>query len=81
MSSKSLARLRAKTDRDLANLATKQLNRARTLAHGGAYREAADLYVYTTKLLKLAPSAETARVEALRAQVRELVELPVSAIA
>ena len=81
MSGKSLTRLRAKTDRDLAILITKQLHRSRTLAHAGAYREAANVYLSAARLLKVTAAAEAGRVEHLRAQVRELVELPLGAMA
>ncbi len=77
MSSKSLTRLRARTDRDLAILAAKQLHRSQALAQAGAYREAADLYLLATKLLKVTPSSEASRLESLRAQVRNEIELPI----
>ena len=81
MSSKSLARLRAKTDRELVILTTKQLEQSRNLANAGDYRKAADLYVFAAKLLRVTAPAEAARIEPLRAQVRSLVELPLGAIA
>jgi hypothetical protein len=81
MGRKSLAQLRAKTDRELAILVTQQLLRSKTLAHLGEYREAADVYLLAAQLLKVTAPAEAARVEHLRVEVRELVELPIVAIA
>jgi hypothetical protein len=81
MSSKSLARLRAKTDCELAILITRQLQRSRALAQAGEYREACDLYVHAVKLLRVTAPAEAASVQALLAEVRPLVELPLGAIA
>jgi hypothetical protein len=81
MGRKSLAQLRAKTDRELAILVTQQLQRSKTLVYSGEYREAADVYLLAAQLLKVTAPAEAARVEHLRVEVRELVELPIVAIA
>jgi hypothetical protein len=83
MITKSLTRLRAKTDRELAILVTKQLHRSRKLARAGEDREAASGYVLAEKLLKVAAMApaEAARLEKLRSEVRQLIELPATATA
>jgi hypothetical protein len=81
MSSITLARLRAKTDRELAILVTKQLERSRNFANAGDCREAADLYMFATQLMTVTAPDDAARLDRLRAQVRELVELPLRAIA
>jgi hypothetical protein len=83
MKTKSLNQLRAKTDQELAILVAKQLHRSRQLVRAGQYIAAAKLYSEAVKLLhvaELAP-ADAARLEKLRAQVRQIVELPLGAIA
>ena len=81
MSSKSLARLRAKTDKQLVILVTQQLQRCRTLAYAGEYRLAREVYQFATKLLMVTSPSEAAQLESLHAQVRQLVEVRVSAMA
>jgi hypothetical protein len=81
MRSKSLARLRAKTDRELAILVTQQLQRCQILASAGEYRLASELYQLATKLLMVTTPSEAAPVQSLHAQVRQLVEVRFSAIA
>jgi hypothetical protein len=79
----ALARLRAKTDRDLCTLIARQLHRSRKLAARGAYRDAAAEFLSAKALLAVAgiPPAERARLEHLMHKVRQTIELPVSAVA
>ena len=81
MMTKSLARLRAKTDQELAILVRKELQRARTLAHGGEYQQAAHSYTLAANLLKVTLPSVVERLEPLRAEVRNLIELPLGATA
>ena len=50
----ALARLRAKTDRELSILVARQLHRSRKLAGNGAYRDAAQEYLTAHALLAVA---------------------------
>jgi len=79
----ALARLRAKTDQELGILITRQLNRSRKLAARGAYHDAANDFLAARDLLAVAniTPAERARLERLLHEVRQSVELPVSAVA
>ena len=79
----ALARLRAKTDRELCILITKQLHRSRKLAVRGAYGEAAKDFLAAKALLAVAeiPRAERARLERLMHNVRQTIELPITAVA
>jgi hypothetical protein len=79
----ALARLRAKTDRDLCTLIARQLHRSRKLAARGAYRDAAKDFLTAKALLAAAgiPPAERARLERLMHKVRQTIELPVTAVA
>jgi len=79
----ALARLRAKTDRELCVLITRQLQRSRNLASCGAYSDAAKGYLAAQNLLAIAdiPPAERARLERLMHEVRQVIELPTTAVA
>ena len=79
----ALARLRAKTDRELTVLIARQLHRSRKLAARGAYQEAARNFLSARGLLAVAdiPPAERARLERLMHQVRQTIELPITAVA
>jgi hypothetical protein len=79
----AIARLRAKTDRELCTLATRQLQRSRKLASRGALSEAARDYLSAQALLAVAdiPVAERAKLERLMHEVRQTIELPRTAVA
>ena len=79
----ALARLRAKTDRDLGVLIAKDLQRSRKLSASGAYQDAAKTYLNARSLLAVTnvPPAERARLERLMREVRQTIELPFSAVA
>ena len=79
----ALARLRAKTDRDLGVLIAKALQRSRKLSARGAYKDAATTFLNARSLLAVAnvPPAERARLERLMQEVRLTIELPISAVA
>ena len=79
----ALARLRAKTDRELGILVARQLNRSRKLAARGAYRDAAKDFLDARALLAVAeiPPAERRRLERLMHKVRQSIELPATAVA
>ena len=79
----ALARLRAKTDRELCTLIARQLHRSRRLAGRGAYRDAAKEFLTAKALLAGAgvPPVERTRLERLMRKVRQTIELPVSAVA
>ena len=79
----ALARLRAKTDRELGILVARQLRRSRKLAALGVYRDAAKDFLTARDLLAVAnvPAAERARLERLMHEVRQTIELPVTAVA
>ncbi|MEO8595129.1 MAG: hypothetical protein ABI759_17550 [Candidatus Solibacter sp.] len=79
----ALARLRAKTDHELSILIAKQFRRSRKLASRGAYRDAARSFLAARDLLQVAnlTASERAELEALMAEVRLTVELPVGAVA
>ena len=79
----ALARLRAKTDRDLGVLIAKDLQRSRKLSARGAYQDAAKTFLNARSLLAVAnvPPAERARLERLMQEVRLAIELPISAVA
>jgi hypothetical protein len=79
----ALARLRAKTDRELCILIARQLRRSRKLAARGAYRDAAREFLKARDLLTVAeiPAAERVRLERVMHEVRRTVELPVTAVA
>jgi hypothetical protein len=79
----ALARLRAKTDRELGVLVGRQLRRARKLAGRGARRDAAKDYLTARVLLTVAdlPPAKRARLECLLHDVRKTIETPMSAVA
>ena len=74
----ALARLRAKTDRELGILVARQLHRARKLAGRGAYRDAAKDYLTAKALLTVAdiPPAKRARLECMMQEVRQTIERP-----
>jgi hypothetical protein len=78
-----LARLRAKTDRELGILVAKQLHRARKCAGNGAYRDAAKEYLTAKALLSVAdiPPARRARLECMMNEVRQTIERPLTAVA
>jgi len=78
-----LARLRAKTDRELSVLVARQLRRSRKLALNGAYRDAAKDFLIARAILQVAniSAAERQCLERLMAEVRQTVELPVGAVA
>ncbi|MCX6627837.1 MAG: hypothetical protein NTW28_09435 [Candidatus Solibacter sp.] len=79
----ALARLRAKTDQELCTLVARQLKRSRRLAGRGAYRDAAKDYLTAKALLAVAdiPAAERAGLERLMQEVRQTIELPMTAVA
>jgi hypothetical protein len=79
----ALARLRAKTDQELGVLVARQLRRSRKLAARGSYRDAAKEYLSARALLAVAniPAAERASLERLMHEVRQTIELPVTAVA
>ncbi len=79
----ALARLRAKTDEELCVLIARQLHRSRKLASRGAYCDAAKDFLSAQTLLAVAdiPAAERTRLERLMHEVRQIVELPVRAVA
>jgi hypothetical protein len=79
----ALARLRAKTDQDVCTLIARQLHRSRRLAARGAYQDAAKDFLSARALLAGAgiPPQERARLEFLMHQVRQCIELPVTAVA
>jgi len=79
----ALARLRAKTDRELSILVARQLHRSRKLAGKGAYRDAARDFLTARALLEVAnlSPAERASLERLMYEVRKTVELPITAVA
>ena len=79
----ALARLRAKTDQQLCILIARQLHRSRSLAGRGDYRDAAKNFLTAKALLTVvdAPQAECARLERLMHEVRQNIELPVTAVA
>ena len=79
----ALARLRAKTDQELCILIARQLHRSRRLSGRGAYRDAAKVYLTAQALLAVAdiPLAKRARLERLLQEVRQDIELPVTAVA
>ena len=79
----ALARLRAKTDQELCILIARQLHRSRKFAARGAYHDAAKDFLAAKALLAQAgiPPAERARLERLMHKVRQIVELPVTAVA
>jgi hypothetical protein len=79
----ALARLRAKTDQDLCTLIARQLHRSRKLASHGAYCDAAKDFLAARALLTVAGAspAERARLERLMSEVRQNIELPITAVA
>jgi len=79
----ALARLRAKTDRELGVLIARQLHRSRKLAARGAYHDAAQDFLSARGLLAVAnvPTAERTRLERLMHEVRQTIELPITAVA
>ena len=79
----TLARLRAKTDRELVLLVARQLNRSRKLAGRGAHRDAVKDYLAAEALLAVAniPPPERARLECLLHSVRQTIEIPRRAVA
>ena len=80
---KALARLRAKTDRELSILAEKQLEETLTLAEDGRYSEALRSYDTARRLLAVLElsSAEQARIESQMARVRAALDQPAAAVA
>jgi hypothetical protein len=83
MTTKSIAQLRAKTDQELAILVAKQFHHTAQLARAGNYIEAAELYAVSLNLLRVTnlTANEAARMEKLRINVRQLIELPLGATA
>jgi hypothetical protein len=79
----ALARLRAKTDQDLCTLIARQLHRSRKFASCGAYCDAAKDFLSAKALLAGAgiPPADRARLERLMHEVRQNIELPITAVA
>jgi hypothetical protein len=79
----ALARLRAKTDQELCILVARQLHRSRRLASRGAYGDAANNFLAAKALLTVAGGspAEHARLERLMQEVRQNIELPITAVA
>jgi len=80
---KALARLRAKTDRELGILAEKQLEQAAQLVDGGCYIAASRSYHTVRSLLVVAelPAAQRARLERRLDSLRAALEQPASAVA
>ena len=79
----ALARLRAKTDRQLGILVARHLQRSRDHANRGANSEAAKDYLAARNLLAVAniPEPDRARLERLLNKVRQTIELPATAVA
>jgi hypothetical protein len=79
----ALARLRAKTDQELGILIARQLRRSRKLAARGAFCDAAKEFLAARALLNVAaiPPAERGRLERLMHEVRQTIELPITAVA
>jgi hypothetical protein len=79
----ALARLRAKTDRELSILAEKQLEQTFRLAAMGLHTDAARTYESARRLLQVAqlPAAQRVRLEKQLAIARAVVELPAGAVA
>jgi hypothetical protein len=80
---KALARLRAKTDRELSILAERQLEQTLTLVEMGRYRDAARACDIARRLLAVAqvPAAQRARMEQQLARVRAAIDQPAAAVA
>jgi hypothetical protein len=80
---KALARLRAKTDRELGILAEKQLEQTLALVEIGRHCEAAREYDRIRKMLAVAslPAHQRERVDAQLARVRAVIEMPAGAVA
>jgi hypothetical protein len=79
----ALARLRAKTDKELCTLVARQLQRSRKLASRGSYSAAAKDFLTARALLSVAniPQTERIRLERLLNEVRQTVELPITTVA
>ena len=79
----ALARLRAKTDQELGILIARQLRRSRKLAARGACHDAAREFLAAKALLTVAaiPPAQRSRLERLMHEVRQTIELPITAVA
>ena len=80
---KALARLRARTDRELGILAEKQLEQTLTLVEAGRHYEASREYDRALKLLAVAhlPAYQRERLDARLARVRAAIEMPAGAVA
>ena len=79
----ALARLRAKTDRELGILVDSNCTALVNLRRRGAYRDAAKDFLSAKALLTVAeiPPAERARLENTMQEVRKTIELPLTAVA
>jgi hypothetical protein len=79
----ALARLRAKTDRDLGVLIRRELDRSIALAKRGNNRAAAEGYALASGLLVVTdiPAADRVRLEQQLRALRGVVELPATAVA
>jgi hypothetical protein len=79
----ALARLRAKTDRELGILVDRQLHRSRELVGRGAYRDAAKGFLTAKAILTVAeiPPADRVRLENMLHEVGKTIELPLTAVA
>jgi hypothetical protein len=78
---KALARLRAKTDRELGILAEKQLEQTMTLIDRGRYREACAGYDTTLRLIAVARLSPMQRehLDKQLAHIRKSIAMPASA--
>ena len=78
-----LARLRAKTDRELSILAEKQLEQTLTLAERGRYLDAIRSYDIARGLLAVAnlPPIQRARLEKKLDRIGESIRRPAPAVA
>ena len=79
----ALARLRAKTDRDLGVLIRRELDKSIALAKRGNNRAAAEGYLRASRLLEVTEiaAADRARLEQQMRALRGVVELPATAVA
>jgi hypothetical protein len=80
---RALARLRAKTDRELSILVARQLKRSLADAYRRNYKEAARGYLSASALLAVAnlTPAKREKLERMMAELRSHIELPASAVA
>jgi hypothetical protein len=80
---KALARLRAKTDRELSILAERQLEQTLTLTEEGRYEEAVRSYDIARRLVAVAElsAKQQAEMEEQMARIRAALDQPAAAVA